>query len=106
MCYTGLTMSAQRTHHDQLEFVFAPKLTARYEVKQLDSGHVLIGKKITIEEEEEYIPSRVAAEELGKSQRWVQEALAAGRLKGRRIGRNWEALREHVEEMKEDAKNW
>jgi len=91
------------TSPKQLEFSFAPQVCLEMRVDRLPDGRVLLTPSADVRV---WISTREAAEELGKSVRWVQEALLAGFLRGERLGKNWRVDRVYLQELKRKARNF
>lgn len=107
MCYIARMASPVHTPpaipHQQLEFRFAPQVSVDMRVERLQDGRVILTPSAEIEI---WGSTQLAAERLGKSRRWVQEALAAGLLQGERIGKNWRVNMIHLQELRKRMRNF
>lgn len=90
---------------EQLEFRFAPVVAAEMRMDRLPDGRVLLTPSAEVRV---WLRTDEAAEQLGKSRRWVQMALETGLLRGERIGRRgkWRVDGLHLQSVREAARNW
>lgn len=106
MCYIlrmATSSPPSRYTAEQLEFTFSPQVSMDMRVERLKDGRVLLTPSAEVMV---WCSTSRAAEELGKSIRWVQEALLAGFLHGERLGKNWRVDFVHLQELKKNARNF
>jgi hypothetical protein len=88
---------------EQLELRFDPQVCIDMRVDRLADGRLLLSHS---REVELWGSTAQAAGQLGKSRRWVQEALAAGLLQGERIGKNWRVNMLHLQQLRKSKRNF
>lgn len=97
------TSPPRRYNADQLEFTFAPQVSVEMRVDRLADGRVLLTPSAEVNV---WLSTREAAEVLGKSKQWVLDALAAGLLRGEKVGKCWRVDHVHLQELRARSRNF
>lgn len=97
------TSSSPPPRYSQPELAFSPQVSVDMRVDRLADGRVLLTPSAEVRV---WVGTDEAAEMLGKSRRWVQDALTAGMLRGERVGKNWRVDAQHVQELRQRGRNW